>query len=323
MTAAIERTGQGAALAVAQSTVDAARGFAAAARASATVRAYRASWGAFVAWCEAAGLEALPAHPSGVALYLAERAKQGRKVSTLRRELAAISQAHKAAGCPSPRGAAEVQEVMKGIRRTIGVAPNKKAPFMGADLVRAVAALPGTLLGARDRALLLVGFAGAFRRSELVALTVADLAFTAEGLAVTLRRSKTDQEGAGRTVAIPYAGNPAACPVRALRAWLEAASVTAGPVFRSVSRHGAVSAEGLSPLAVALVVKRAVAAAGMDPAKFSGHSLRAGLATTAAKRGKTMRAIMGQGRWASETTARGYIRDAEMWADNAAAGLLD
>jgi len=313
----------GGALGLPLELVESARNYARASKASRTLHAYRAAWGAFEAWCEGRGLPSMPAAPEAVALYITARADAGRKPATLALDVAAIGQAHKAAGHPSPTTAACVTGVLAGIRRTVGVAQRQAAPLLGADLRRVVAVLPAGLLGARDRALLLVGFSGAFRRSELVGLAVEDLAFTAEGLAVTVRRSKTDQEGEGRTVAIPFSGTPEACPVRAVRAWLEAAGITAGPVFRGVTRHGGIGAKALTGRAVALVVKRAAEAVGLEASKFSGHSLRAGLVTSAAKRGKSARAIMRTTGHKSERMVGRYIRDAEMWADNAAAGLLD
>lgn len=301
--------------------VDGARAFAAASKATRTRDAYRGAFGAFVAWCDAQGLCALPAAPDTVALFLTSRAQEGRKVATLEQALAAVAQAHKAAGLDSPRGAAVVREVMRGIRRTLGVAPTQKAPAVASDVRAMVAALPDGLLGQRDRALLLLGFAGAFRRSELVGLDVEDVAFGEDGATVTLRRSKTDQEGEGRKVGIPFGSSPALCPVRALRAWLDAAQITEGPIFREVTRHGHVRAR-LTGHAIARVVKRSALAAGLDPARFSGHSLRAGLATAAAKAGKSERAIMAQTGHRSVTMVRRYIRDASLFADNAAAGLL-
>jgi site-specific recombinase XerD len=303
------------------SLVDSAKSYAAAARAENTLRAYRSDWLAFDRWAAARGLASLPASPSTVALYLTELADQGRKVATIGRALVAISQAHKLAGQPSPRSGAEVQEVMKGIRRRLGVAPSQKAPVLVDALRTMLAELPDTLVGARDRALLCLGFAGAFRRSELVGLDVADLAFTSEGLTVTLRRSKTDQTGEGRKVGIPYGGTPVTCPVRAVKAWLEIAGIAEGPIFRAVTRWGSVGAERLTDRAVALVVKRQAEAAGLDAARFAGHSLRAGLATSAAKAGKSERAIMAQTGHRSVTMVRRYIRDASLFSDNAAAGI--
>jgi integrase len=293
--------------------------FAAASKAPATVRAYRSDWRDFTAWCECRSLEALPAGAETVALYVADLAGWA-KPATIGRRLSAISQAHQTAGYPTPTHAAAVRATMAGIRRTLGVAQAAKAPVVTAVLRAMVATLDGRrLIGVRDRALLLVGFAGAFRRSELVALDVADVADGPDGLTVTLRRSKTDQEGAGRKVGIPYGSHPATCPVRAYRAWLEASGIAEGPVFRPVDRHGRMAPGRLSGRAVALVVKRSLAAVGVDPAGYAGHSLRAGLATAAAQAGASERAIMAQTGHKSLPMVRRYIRDGNLFRDNAAA----
>jgi integrase len=180
--------------------------------------------------------------------------------------------------------------------------------------------LPDSLLGIRDRALLLVGFAGAFRRSELVGLDVADVEFKREGLVVTLERSKTDQEGAGRKIGIPYGSNPATCPVRALQAWLEASATTEGALFRTMNRHGHVK-DRLSGQGVAIVVKRCAEAAGLNPDDYAGHSLRSGLATSAAAAGVSERAIMNQTGHKSVNMVRRYIREGSLFRENAAAGV--
>jgi integrase len=317
---AIVKAGQDGAL-VPKGLVESARGFAAEAKSQRTRRAYRGEVQTFASWCAAAGLDPLPATGRTVALYLAHMAAKGRKPAGMELALAAIAQAHKAAGFESPRKTAEVQEVRRGIRRSLGVAQAQKAPVLVSDLKAMLKALPGGLQGLRDRSLLLVGFSGAFRRSEVVALDVADLAFTEDGLEVALRRSKTDQEGEGRKVGIPFGSVPSTCPVRSLKAWLDASSISEGPVFREVTRHGRVRSR-LTAQSVALAVKRAAQAAGLDPARFSGHSLRAGLATSAAKAGKSERAIMAQTGHKSEKMVRRYIRDASLFSENAAAGLL-
>ncbi len=181
-----------------------------------------------------------------------------------------------------------------------------------------VSALPDSLLGTRDRALLLVGFAGAFRRSELCALRMSDLSFTQDGLTVTIRRSKTDQEGQGRKVGIPFGSNARTCPVVALQVWIEASGIERGRVFRSVTRHGKVNGK-LGSQSVALVVKRSAEAVGLDPANLAGHSLRSGFATSAAAAGATERSIMKQTGHRSLPALRGYIRDGSLFRENAAA----
>jgi len=181
--------------------------------------------------------------------------------------------------------------------------------------------LPADLQGMRDRALLLTGFAGGFRRSELAALTTDDLQETAEGIVVRLRRSKTDQEGQGRPVALPYGSDPRTCPVRALRAWLEAAAIGSGAVFRAVDQFGLVSESRLHPDSIGWIVKRAARRGGLAALDYAGHSLRAGLATQAAMNGASELAIMKQTGHRSLATVRKYIRDGALFRDNAATKL--
>lgn len=293
--------------------------YAAHSRAANTQRAYRNDWHDFTSWCKTQGLQPLPAAPQTIALYLTARAETHR-VSSLQRRLSAISQAHQAAGFPPISTREEpLHSVWMGIKRAKGTAQEGKAPVVTEDLRRMVATLPDSLLGIRDRALLLLGFAGAFRRSELVNLDVADVNMTRDGVIITLRRSKTDQEGQGQKIGIPYGSNPATCPVRALEAWLEASGITEGPLFRPINRHGQLQDKRLSDKAVALVVKRQAEAAGLDPSKYSGHSLRAGLATAAAAAGASERAIMRQTRHRSVLMVRRYIRDGSLFRENAAA----
>lgn len=299
---------------------DDARAFAAASKSANTRRAYAADFRAFVDFARSVGVAALPASPATVALYLSGRAKAGAKASTVARAAAAISTVHATAGHASPTTDPVVVVVLAGIRRTLGTAPTKKAPVMVEDLRALVGVCGVDVAGLRDRAMLVVGFAGAFRRSELVALDVADVAFERDGVVVTLRRSKTDQDGAGRVVGLPYGSDPSTCPVRTLRAYLDAAGIGDGRVFRSVDRHGNVGA-ALSDRAVADTVKAKAAAAGLDAARFGGHSLRAGFVTTAAKAGKALDVIMAQTGHTSTATVIGYIRRASVFTNNGAAGI--
>lgn len=300
--------------------VEAARAFAEHARAPRTLAAYRQQWGVFTAWCASHGLAALPATSATIALYLTARATDGRKVATLAQAIAAISEAHKLGGHPSPCGATLVRETWKGIRRSLGSAQRRVAPVLVEDLRAMLARLPATLRGIRDRALLTLGFAGAFRPTELCELEVGDVAFVEDGIAIAVRRSKTDAEGVGATVGIPFGAQPSTCPVRSVRAWLEAAAIVEGRVFRSVPRHGCVGGS-LCRRDIARLVKARIVEAGLDPAIYSGHSLRAGLATSAARAGKPDRAIMVQGRWRSRSMVDRYVRDASLFRDNAAAGI--
>ncbi|MES2460737.1 MAG: site-specific integrase [Armatimonadota bacterium] len=236
-------------------------------KASNTRRAYASDWADFTQWCRHHGLPSLPATPETVGLYLTDCAK-GLKTSTLQRRLATISQAHQAAGHDSPTKHAAVRAVWQGIKRTKGTVMVGKTPTLIADLRVMVEHLPGReegkILAVRDRALLLLGFAGAMRRSELVGLDVEDVVETGDGLIVTIRRSKTDQEGAGRKIGLPYGSSPLTCPVRALRDWRAVGQIADGPLFRQVNRHNQVGRERLSDQMVARVVKRALVAAGRD-----------------------------------------------------------
>jgi integrase len=214
-----------------------------------------------------------------------------------------------------------VRNTLKGIRRTLGTAPAQKSPALTADIRAMLDATDSELIGARDRALVLLGFAGAFRRSELVGLDVADCAFGKDGLTITLRRSKTDQQGAGRKIGIPYGSNPETCPVRTVQAWIELAAIEDGPVFRSISRHGRVQPGRLSGIDVARVVKKLAERAGLDAVKYAGHSLRAGHATSAAIAGASERSIMNQTGHRSVQMVRRYIRDGSLFRENSAGKL--
>lgn len=304
------------------SLMERAKEYAADARAGSTRKAYEADFRNFEQWCALQGLDAMPATPAAVAVYLTHLADSGRKVATIERALTGIVHAHRSRGVDWPRAHPAIANVMAGIRRRVGTAPTQKAPVVDELLAAMLATLNEDLRGHRDRALLTLGWSGAFRRSELVALTVANVARSSEGLIVTVRRSKGDQEGRGAEKGIPYASRAAYCPVRSLDAWLGAAGITEGPLFRYIDRHGRVHAEALSDRSVARIVQRTAERSGLDPTTVGGHSLRAGFATTAAKRGKSLDAIMRQTLHKSERVARSYIRHAKLFDDNAAVGLL-
>lgn len=283
-----------------------------------TIRAYRADWSNFESWCKSHGQSSLPANPDTVALYVTDLAAT-HKPATITRRISAISQAHQIAGMESPTKAAKVRLVMAGIRRTLGTAQEAKTPVLVEDLKRMIGRLPEGLLGVRDRALLLIGFAGGFRRSELTALDRDAVEITRDGLVVTIRRSKTDQEGEGRKIGVPYGSNPATCPVRAFQSWLESSSITEGALFRPINRHGKMAATRLSGAAVAEIVKKYVEAVGLDADHFAGHSLRSGLASSAAAAGASERSIMNQTGHRSTAMVRRYIRSGSLFLENAAA----
>lgn len=282
-----------------------------------TRRAYSADWRHFVAWCDTRAAQSLPADVATVAAYLADCAEQY-KLATVERRLTSISKAHQLASVPNPTKTEQIHLVIKDIRRALGHAQRQAAPAVTEIIKAMVEQLGQEPHTSRDRALLLLGFAGAFRRSELVALNVEDLQFSSAGVAVTVRRSKTDQEGQGITKDIPLGLNAATCPVRALRAWIEAAELVSGPIFRPVDRHGNISTDRLTGHAVARIVKRAAGAAGLDASAFSGHSLRAGLATAAAAAGASDRSIQKQTGHKSRAMLDRYIRAGQLFKDNAA-----
>jgi len=288
-------------------------------KAASTRKAYGTDYRLFKAWCDAKGVSSLPAAPETVAAYIAAEA-QTAKPSTIGRRVAAIRYAHKLGGIQTPTDAEGVKATMRGIRRTFGGARNKKAPAVAAKMLGMVATAPDSLAGLRDRALLLLGFAGAFRRSELVALDVADIEETETGLLVTIRHSKTDQERQGVSIAI--ARGDIACPVKALRAWLDAAGIEAGPIFRPIDKAGTVRGSRLTCRSVANTVKAYAGRAGFDASTFSGHSLRSGFLTSAAGKGASIFKMMDVSRHKSVDTLRGYVRDAELFKDHAGAGLL-
>jgi len=296
--------------------------FVRAAKASSTLRAYRSDWAHFTRWCEQHSLCPLPASAETVALYLTALAATHRP-ATLTRRLTALTKAHQIAGQPSPATMQQpaVSETLKGIRRTLGTAQQRKAPLLTADVRQMVAALPDTLAGRRDRAILLLGFAGGFRRSELAALDVGDVLPTADGVIIKLRRSKTDPEGKGRDVGIPYGSTLSTCPVRALAVWQNAANLAEGGLFRGIDRHGHVDSIRLHKDSVGRIVKRTAAAAGLDARQYAGHSLRAGLATQAYLNGAGELAIMRQTGHRSLEMVRRYIRDGSLFRENPAAKL--
>jgi site-specific recombinase XerD len=300
--------------------LDQVREFVRASKAANTLRGYQSDWRAFCGWCEANGLSALPANPDAVAAYIAECA--GRlKVGSIQRRLNAITEAHRALDLDPPSHQPIVKNVLKGIRRKNGAAPSAKAAALIADIRSMVETVDAGLIGIRDRALILVGFASALRRSELTGLNFEDCDFSRDGLTINLRRSKTDQDGIGRRIGIPYGANPETCPIRSLQSWIEQGAITEGPIFRSVGRHGRVKRTGLLGRDAARIVQKLAKRAGLDAARYAGHSLRAGHATQAAINGAAERSIQNQTGHRSTQMLRRYIRDGNLFRDNSAGRL--
>ena len=295
-----------------------AAGYALSEKADATRRAYRADIRHFTTWCEAVGAIALPATPATVAAYLAALADLRLKVSTISRRAAAIAYAHKLAGLEPPINKS-VKAVMRGVRRKLGTAQKGKAPATAAVVAKLARRIPDTLSGKRDKALILIGFAAALRRSELVALTVADVERPPDGIVLHISRSKTDQEGQGAQIAVPTGRKLK--PVEALDAWLEAAAITQGPIFRRVMKGGRLG-HALTTQSVALIVKRWAKAARVDSDSFSGHSLRAGFVTSALADGADLFKVMDVTRHREVKTLKAYDRRAKAFKDHAGQGFL-
>ena len=303
-----------------------ARRYADASRAASTQRAYASDWRRFSAWCLNRGLETLPADPRVVAVFLSAEAEAGAAPLTVGRRLAAIGWMHRRAGLQPPQareGAATILEVMAGIRRSHGIAPVRKHAS-DADVLRDVLrAIAGDdLRSVRDRALLAFGMAGAFRRSELVALRLADLERVPEGLRVTIRHSKTDQEGAGATIAIPEGRRLRQKAL--LDAWIDQSRISDGFLFRRLvpGPAGGATASPMSDRAVARLVQLRVAQAGYVAADFAGHSLRAGFLTAAARSGASVFKMREVSRHKSMQVLADYVRDAELFRDHAGEGFL-
>lgn len=287
-----------------------------------TKRAYKSDLKLFIAWCDEHNLDSLPAKNESVALYMVHMDKIGRRTSTIRRAITSINQAHALAGYPEPVDA-RVLELKKGIHRMRGRARKKKIAITLERLRRFIITTPNDFIGTRDRALLLVGWTAALRRSELCAVRFEDLEERPEGFVLNLPRSKTDQEGIGYKVGLPFVdGDQELCSVRALRKWLKLAQIKSGPVFRIIGRGGyqkmfhLAGEKPISDKRVSLIIKAAAARAGYDSAEYSGHSLRSGLVTTLAHAGIPEIGIMRITRHKSKEMLREYVQEAEIFQDH-------
>lgn len=293
-----------------------ARELASRSKATETLRSYRTSWDQWCGFCKLMGYRPL-GDTRAVGMFLAQLSLT-KSLATVRTRLAAVATAHRIAGVALDTRAGPIASVLEGFKREQGVKPLKQAtPFLLDVLQR----LPDiyakdTPAHRRDKALLLIGFGSALRRAEIVALDVADVEIQSQGVLLHLARSKTDQQGKGELIAIHRGVDSEFCAVAALERWLELRGSKPGPLFVRLNRGGRVSTKRLRPQAVSLVVKRAALAIGLDPGSFSGHSLRAGLATSAALAGADLKDIMAQTRHRSHDIALRYIRRAEVWKDN-------
>jgi site-specific recombinase XerD len=287
------------------------------ARSANTVRAYRNDWAHFSSWCRDMGLQALPALPRTTALYLAAH-KDRYAMATLNRRLSAIAAAHRMADHPFDTRCREIALVMDGLRRTKTVRQRQVTALTTPLLKRALGITSETLADRRNRSLILLGVAGALRRSEIVALEVSDLTFSVEGVRIVIRRSKGDQFGEGQVIAIART-NSELCPVTNLETYLRQATITEGRVFRAIDRHGNLK-RSMTDQSVALIIKKLTGQAGLE-GEYSGHSLRAGFATQAAKNGVEERRIAYTTRHKNMEVLRKYIREGNLFANAVTADL--
>ncbi len=287
-----------------------------------TRRAYEGDLRRFVAWCNSVELTPMPAAPATVVMHMRSLADQGYKYSSIERALAAICTAHVRAEHPSPWKHPHVADMRAGLKKELGVRPEKMRAADEEVLRRLLAVVPiDDLLGLRDRSLLTLGWCAALRRSELVALDVANVTRAPKGGVVFVATSKTDQEKRGEEVPMFFSNLAEHCPMRSLDAWLAASGIVDGPIFRRLGRQQRLG-ERLSPPAVLDRVRRYAKVAGLPFDEFGAHSLRSGFITTAARRGKDLDSIMVTSRHKSERVARGYIQRETLHERGAGEGLL-
>ncbi len=288
-------------------------------KAANTLRAYEADWLDFHEWCTHSNLPVLPAEPETIVNYINDLADNA-KANTVSRRVSAISENHKAAGFEdhNPCHSSLVRNALDAIRREKGTIQRGKAPLLLED-IQDIAPYFDTsdIAGIRDKALIITGFMGAFRRSELVNIDIEDLTFSREGVIILVHYSKGDQEGQGEYVAIPYNSDTSVCAVTALKHWINTAQLTAGPLFRPLNKNKQLRERRLTDKSVALIVKKYTALAGRNAADFAGHSLRRGFATSAAQHDVDERSIMHQTRHKSEKMVRRYIEQGNLFKNNA------
>lgn len=287
-------------------------------KAEGTITAYEADWNDFCDWCQHQHVQFFPATPETIVNYINDLSRYA-KANTISRRISAISENYLAGGVISDNPCASplVKAAMKSIRRKIGTFQQGKEPIMKEDLLGIISLLKTeNLVDLRDKTLLLIGFMGAFRRSELVGIQVKDLTFERRGLEIFIPHSKADQEGRGSLVALPFLSNKKICPVQTMKQWLEVSGIVQGPVFRGFTRSGNIREQALSDQMVNRIVKERVAQIGLNPDEYGAHSLRHGFATSAAIAGTEERRIMQQTRHHSVEMVRHYINEADRFSHN-------
>ena len=286
-----------------------------------TVRAYNSDFNNFGLFCAQNGFKSLPSDPKIVSLYLTYLSTKGSKMSTLKRRLVSIGVIHKLKGHYLDMKHPSIIENIMGIKRRKGSSQKRKKPILISTLKKIINVIDEQnkeeIKKFRDRSIILIGFSGGFRRNEIVTLDHDDLDFVPEGIKINLRRSKTDQFGEGFTKALPYFDNPQYCPVVSLKKWMEVSRIRSGPVFRRLSKGSKLSENRLTDQTVALLIKQYLQLTGIDSKNYSGHSLRSGFATSAAESGVEERNIMAMTGHKSTEMVRRYIKEANLFKNNA------
>jgi integrase len=283
-----------------------------------TIKVYQQVWRDFKDWCQQHDLPSLPASPETIVRYITVLSENN-KPATIKKKMAAISQAHKTLGFPSPVENELIRRTFRGIQKELGTKQTRKSPLLLEDLQEILEVVPDTKVGLRDRTVLIIGFVGAFRRSELATIRVEDLERTREGIIVHINGSKTDALSEGQQVSLPYGSNPTTCPIRTLERWLEVANITEGFIFPSFDPR---SQSGyINEKTIASIVKKYCKKIGLNPDLYSGHSTRAGFVTTSALKGIPERQIQRQTRHKNTSTLQKYIRPTKQFSDNAVVKL--
>ena len=286
-----------------------------------TVRAYKSDFNDFGLFCAQNGFKSLPSEPKIVSLYLTYLSTKDAKMSTLKRRLVSIGVIHKLKGHYLDTKHPSIIENIMGIKRRKGSVQKAKKPLLINTLKELINVIDQQdkeeVKKLRDRSIILIGFSGGFRRNEIVSLDYDDLDFVPEGLKINLRKSKTDQFGEGFTKALPYFNNSQYCPVVSLKKWIEISKITSGAVFRRFSKGSRLSKDRLTDQTVALLIKEYLKLTGIDSKNYSGHSLRSGFATSAAESGAEERSIMTMTGHKSTEMVRRYIKEANLFKNNA------
>ena len=290
-------------------------------KANNTVRAYRSDFNDFGKFCAQNGFKSLPSDPKIVSLYLTHLSAKDAKMSTLKRRLVSIGVIHKLKGHYLDTKHPSIIENIMGIKRRKGSIQKSKKPILISNLKKIINVIDDQdkeeIKKFRDRSIILIGFSGGFRRNEIVSLDYDDLDFVREGLKIDIKRSKTDQFGEGTKKALPYFDNSQYCPVVSLQKWIKISNISSGPLFRRFSKGSFLSENRLTDQTVALLIKEYLKLAGIDSKNYSGHSLRSGFATSAAESGAEERSIMTMTGHKSTEMVRRYIKEANLFKNNA------